>query len=221
MGEASAFAGVRARAFTLIELLIVIAIILILLAIALPNFLEAMTRAKVTRASTELRTLGVAIQSYAIDHRAYPLAAGEEGHPIVPYPPVGFGPEVFDTRLDTTITTPVAYITAIPHDPFASNTPDSDDPRVLEAPTYHYGSHDYAEANDGPEGVAKFKEFVRILRASPDSILFYVASHGPDYDHDDDEVPEDPEAAAPYSPTNGSRSSGDIVYMGPGHGFVK
>lgn len=36
--------------FTLIELLIVIAIILILIAIALPNFLEAQIRAKVTKA---------------------------------------------------------------------------------------------------------------------------------------------------------------------------
>ncbi|MBE7490114.1 prepilin-type N-terminal cleavage/methylation domain-containing protein [bacterium] len=34
--------------FTLIELLIVIAIILILISIALPNFLEAQLRAKVT-----------------------------------------------------------------------------------------------------------------------------------------------------------------------------
>ncbi len=39
----------RARTgFTLIELLIVIAIILILIAIALPNFMEAQMRAKVT-----------------------------------------------------------------------------------------------------------------------------------------------------------------------------
>lgn len=35
--------------FTLIELLIVIAIILILIAIALPNFLDAQARAKVTK----------------------------------------------------------------------------------------------------------------------------------------------------------------------------
>ena len=35
--------------FTLIELLVVVAIILILIAIALPNFLEAQTRSKISR----------------------------------------------------------------------------------------------------------------------------------------------------------------------------
>ena len=47
---------VRRKGFTLIELLIVIAIILILIAIALPNFLEAQERARVVRANGHLRT---------------------------------------------------------------------------------------------------------------------------------------------------------------------
>ena len=45
------------KGFTLIELLIVIAIILILIAIALPNFLEAQIRAKVVNSTAEMKSL--------------------------------------------------------------------------------------------------------------------------------------------------------------------
>lgn len=50
--------------FTLIELLIVIAIILILIAIALPNFLEAQERARVTRGKAHLRSMETAVFSH-------------------------------------------------------------------------------------------------------------------------------------------------------------
>ncbi len=52
------------KGFTLIELLIVIAIILILIAIALPNFLEAQERARVVRANGHLRTMETAVFSH-------------------------------------------------------------------------------------------------------------------------------------------------------------
>lgn len=54
----------KSSGFTLIELLIVIAIILILIAIALPNFLEAQERARVTRAKGNLRSMETAVMSY-------------------------------------------------------------------------------------------------------------------------------------------------------------
>ncbi|MCA9429726.1 MAG: prepilin-type N-terminal cleavage/methylation domain-containing protein, partial [Candidatus Omnitrophica bacterium] len=60
------------RGFTLIELLIVIAIILILIAIALPNFLEAQQRARVVKCKGEIRSLGIAMESYFLDFKIYP-----------------------------------------------------------------------------------------------------------------------------------------------------
>ena len=61
------------KAFTLIELLIAAAIIAILAAIAVPNFLEAQVRAKVSRVHADLRALAVGIEAYAVYHGKYPF----------------------------------------------------------------------------------------------------------------------------------------------------
>jgi len=61
------------RGFTLIELLIVVAIIAILAAIAIPNFLEAQVRSKVSRSKADMRTLATALESYAVEHTKYPI----------------------------------------------------------------------------------------------------------------------------------------------------
>src|SRR3712207_5517880 len=60
-----------ASGFTLIELLIVVAIIAILAAIAVPNFLEAQTRAKVSRAKADMKSLVTAMEAYGVDHNRY------------------------------------------------------------------------------------------------------------------------------------------------------
>ncbi|MBN1477342.1 prepilin-type N-terminal cleavage/methylation domain-containing protein, partial [Candidatus Sumerlaeota bacterium] len=63
---------IRHRAFTLIELLIVVAIIAILAAIAVPNFLEAQTRAKVSRVKADIRSVATALEAYIVDYNMYP-----------------------------------------------------------------------------------------------------------------------------------------------------
>ena len=62
----------HSKAFTLIELLIVVAIIGILAAIAVPNFLNAQIRAKISRTYADENALSTALGMYHMDIGAYP-----------------------------------------------------------------------------------------------------------------------------------------------------
>lgn len=95
------------RGFTLIELLIVVAIIAILAAIAIPNFLAAQVRAKVSRIKANMSTSVTALEAYYIDNNSYPASfAGDQ-------------PELsYQYGLPISVTTPVAYLTSVPDDIF-------------------------------------------------------------------------------------------------------
>ncbi|MDX1971608.1 MAG: prepilin-type N-terminal cleavage/methylation domain-containing protein [Candidatus Sumerlaeia bacterium] len=105
--------------FTLIELLIVVAIIAILAAIAVPNFLEAQTRSKISRARADMRTVATALEAYHVDNNKYPTTPPNISCPTT-QPLVddcdGFTPSLFrqfgTLTVPDLITTPIAYITS-------------------------------------------------------------------------------------------------------------
>lgn len=64
-----------ARGFSLIELIIVVAILGILAVLALPNLLNTMDKSRQTATLNNMRTIGQALERYAIDHESrYPTA---------------------------------------------------------------------------------------------------------------------------------------------------
>lgn len=97
------------NAFTLIELLIVVAIIAILAAIAVPNFLEAQTRAKVARAKADMRSVATALELYRVDNTSYPtmIVTGFTGG-IAPLA----GSDLKWWYVPDTLSSPVAYLSS-------------------------------------------------------------------------------------------------------------
>ena len=109
------------HAFTLIELLIVVAIIAILAAIAVPNFLEAQTRSKISRAKADMRTIATGLETYAIDNNRTIVGRTESGVSSSPDDPILAALIPDAVREDwkwSHLTSPVAYLTSIPLDPF-------------------------------------------------------------------------------------------------------
>lgn len=99
----------RSTAFTLGELIIVVVIIAVLAAIAIPNFLEGSYRTDVTYRQNDMRTIALAMESYRIERGDYP--ASDKDSPLA-----GHGTrDDIDQRL---LTTPTAYMPEILTDGF-------------------------------------------------------------------------------------------------------
>jgi len=192
------------RAFTLIELLIVVAIIAILAAIAVPNFLEAQTRAKVSRARADLRTGVTGLEMYHLDSNAYPRAS--EAFKTGPY--YVYAADPVHEHFPSLLTTPVAYLTTLPADPF--NPEEETRAGGVLIPfkaRYLYLNLPYViTATNGGN-----KQYLDAKAVAGD---FVVASNGPDRNH----YNQPPGKATvtrgqwiDYDATNGTISSGNIM----------
>jgi len=211
-------------AFTLIELLIVVAIIAILAAIAVPNFLEAQTRAKISRNMADFRTATTAFETYHIDYNIYPY----DGFLHIGQSNIGHD-EYNSNRISKNLTTPVSYLTTcIFPDPFAEpQTPATgwqggnykfwnteatfgtkfDPVEKSNVQGYHQTEHKYKEWK------VEFGEFI-LFALGPDRVDPGSGTTGWQNHRDWPGVSNLPPFSCwtPYDATNGTISNGNIMW---------
>lgn len=183
------------KGFTLIELLIVIAIILILIAIALPNFLEAQVRAKVARAKGEMRSINIAMNSYYLDFNIYPRDNERHTNGGLMW-----------------LTTPIQYMTSLPADPFVAHENGS-----VAANEFGFNTFELGGLEAGPSsGAGIYPQCFRCL------VTWVLHSSGPDGDEEpfDQDSPHAGGNNWTYSPTNGSKSNGNFLLWGGDSGYI-
>lgn len=199
--------------FTLIELIIVVSIISLLAAVAVPNFLEAQARSKVSRVKADMRTIATALEAYAVDWGTAPRGNFFQLATI-------FTATLEGDRGLILLSTPTAYLTqGLMTDPFQTEaylrtTTEVPDPDPNEENVwYKYSARDAAGTvgTVGPPDFDPNSEQVEwwILQSSgPDRIRCALGQNLID--------PDEPEKLLSriYDPTNGSVSRGSIYRIG-------
>ncbi|MBD3266564.1 prepilin-type N-terminal cleavage/methylation domain-containing protein [bacterium] len=223
----------KQRAFTLIELLIVVAIIGILAAIAVPNFMNAQTRAKISRELSDMKAISMGVQQIRLDTGHLLIDCWDddvdEGDQIVLdiFKGVGYEPDNIKrhtTHILAPLTSPVSYLSSIPTDPFLEKNPSDVNQRGFGSAltTYLYVDFDphvpLTGSNSNNMNLAALELPVcRVLGIQPlKKNEFAVVGVGPDA-RLGSAAGINPDRGVPYDASNGLRSVGD-VYMRNGGG---
>ncbi len=183
----------RKRAFTLIELLIVVAIIGILAAIAVPNFLNAQARAKIARVLADLRSISTAMEMYVIEYNR-----------AIPDPNELANAGIYQSglRVWSALTTPTSYIAPNAFiDPFVPQdhpTGNAAWEAVMHG-VYHYRNIAYMRRVDNQGAATNADPNARYVARSPGPDRWYIQS------------PQRLMTWMAYDTSNGLISVGDIM----------
>ncbi len=191
----------KSHGFTLTEVAILLVIVALLVAIAVPNFRLATIKSKEALALGQLNVIALALESYYMDYQSYPLTAYT--NPVVPTVADDGGSSHTSYFTLKPLTTPIAYVTRIPEDPFAEKP---------IPPTFDQGYGRYGHINAG----FAYRNTQGSNRLTYPAYPQYgqewqLASVGPNGRYDS--WGTTPDNLVFYDPTNGILSNGDIIRM--------
>lgn len=199
------------KAFTLVELLIVLSIVAILAMVGEPRMIESKLLSKLTQISYDQRLIQVALDAYFLDYGGYP----RDQDSAWPHPIAG------EQDGFVQLTTPIRYLSKVMEDAFGYAA------GSFSVTKYEGGSGsdelgDFAGLPHGACGNASSKKQLyrnpaaRLWGSSSCLHAYLIISMGPDHEDTtvgNDNFPYGITQLHSYSPTNGSESKGDIYRL--------